>query len=115
MNIPQYLAKRVLLKKCDSWAKHDTYPADVIQAVREVAEQIHGWYDLPPPENAPVLFYSAEWVDDFNPRGVVEGYYNQGDGIYYASKYNPEQDCWDTIECTPDYWTHAPLGPDGLC
>jgi hypothetical protein len=41
------IAWRSLIKKTNSWEKHNTYPPAIVEAVRAIAEQIK---DLSPPQ-----------------------------------------------------------------
>jgi hypothetical protein len=41
------IAFRSLIKKTNAWEKHNTYPKEIVEAVRAVADQIKG---LQPPE-----------------------------------------------------------------
>lgn len=60
-----------------------------------------------------VLLYSPEFVDlDFNPEGVYEGFFTDGDGgKFLAAVWNNEQDCYDTLKVEPTHYMLKIKGP----
>ena len=64
-----------------------------------------------PPFGIAIILGNEEWVDeDFNLKGVREGYYQEGEG-YMAAVWNDYQDCWETQLVEPTMWTHFPEMP----
>jgi hypothetical protein len=66
--------------------------------------------EVAPPENLPIRFYNAEWIDEFNPTGTTEGLV-LGDGEGYqefmAPMWDNDQDYWKTEEgIFPSHWSY---------
>ena len=64
------------------------------------------------PENEPsYLFYSPELVDkDFNPEGVVEGFWLDETG-FVGALWIDEQDRWEMYIIHPTYYMPKPRAP----
>ena len=61
-----------------------------------------------------VLLHSKEWIDeDFNPKGIREGFRNEDDdGPIVSARWNNCVDCWVTVineEAT--HWMRQPNAP----
>jgi len=58
------------------------------------------------PHGVPVFLWSEEWIDDdFNPTGIREGHFVEGDG-YTSCGWDPCQDVFTTEErSTPTMWS----------
>lgn len=60
------------------------------------------------------LLFSPTLVDaDFNPIGVVEGYWQDGEG-WIGAVWNNDQDCWDAESVTPTLFRPLPAPPSEL-
>lgn len=54
-------------------------------------------------EGFPVLLYSKEWVGEYEPDGVVQGFYETGNR-WVGAFWNNYQDTWDAKTCEPTHF-----------
>lgn len=57
-----------------------------------------------------LLFATSLIHEDFNPSGIVEGYWQDGEG-WIAAIWNNDQDCWNAKVIEPTHAMRLPLGP----
>ena len=61
-----------------------------------------------------VLLFSESWIDeDFNPKGIREGFRNESnDGPIYSARWNDCHECWETdIGYEATHWIERPEPP----
>lgn len=59
-----------------------------------------------------VLLFHEDLIDEFNPEGVVEGFYSTNDDPHFlAGVWNNDQDCWDTLTIRPSHYMLKIKGP----
>ena len=61
-----------------------------------------------------VLLYAEKWIDeDFNPKGIREGFRNgSDDGPIYSAKWNDCHECWETdVSHEATHWMPRPESP----
>jgi hypothetical protein len=61
--------------------------------------------------NVPVLLYAKEWVSEYEPDGIVQGFIDS-DGNFLGGFWNNYQDTWDCENCKPTHFMllHPPEG-----
>ena len=68
--------------------------------------------DWPKEHGEVVLLGNPEWkCPDLNPKGVMEGYYQDDEG-WLGSVWNAVQDCWVPSLVTPTYIAAIPELPE---
>jgi hypothetical protein len=61
-----------------------------------------------------VLLYADGWIhDDFNPKGIREGFRNEtDDGPIWCTMWNDCHEVWETVRnAAPTHWRPYPKGP----
>ena len=53
--------------------------------------------------NVPVLLYAKEWICEYEPDGIVQGFIDS-DGDFLGGFWNNYQDTWDCNKCAPTHF-----------
>lgn len=83
--------------------EHDLPPGCLVE------ELITPWQSMnsAPLDSTPVLLFHKDWIDDdFNPSGVVDGFFTDDVDMGWAGAFwNDCQECWDTRHwLEPSHW-----------
>lgn len=66
------------------------------------------------PVDEPVLLFHKDWIQlDFNPNGVIEGFWTDmfGHSGWMGAVWDDNADEYMTIEVFPSHWMYMPKGP----
>ena len=60
------------------------------------------------PENGDEIeLQNNEWINDFNPKGIRNGYYDKcKNPVFYSCFWNTDEECYDTSTQKPTHWRY---------
>lgn len=118
MGDEQWTAARMAAEEIDALLAHRLAPvvylkeAPSIQELAAVIQKQQGWQPIETaPKDEPLWLAGPSLVDeDYNRKGVVEGYWLDDLG-WMGAIWNNEQDYWESQQINPTHWMAIPDPP----
>lgn len=101
--------QRILQETFDRYVSTTAIFKKAVQEQAFIIKDPNGWnpisqLDVTENYGVPYLLFSKELIDpDFNPSGVVDGFYQDGEG-WVGGVWDNDQDCYNVVSINPTHY-----------